>query len=1490
MASQKRKRNSTRRQSNKRPKYTTSSDSDHTRDNSSPWWEAEDILEERIRGGKRQYLIKWKGTDPATGQDYSPSWEPEEYANELLVVSWEQEKARCREIHSVGGTPKPSRGNERSTNQQARQHPRRNRIPRSSTLVSVPSKPTRDSASPTADSTVTTPIGTFASWQRVSPRIHIAPRGSSFDPDQFEPHSQITTQQSASTQSGTQETDLDSSQLFAAGQPFSTGIVPDSESSASEASFIPATQQTGDTNPQSTDTNESHAEEELSDDSGVFEIIQEGASRDVSPASSIPETIPDTVTDSQSQHRRTDIEDQRVILDTFEIVESSSQAAQVVAEDEGQSIDQEHGQQIIAESQSEQQQNEPTLQHHDTLPRTVAGASQPALETTFPVDVNSTTQRERDRSINQARDAIIGSAAIPDDAEEGVRAVPENNPCQSGYPEENQNINTTLEQSFAGEAHEISRTRSSQRIGLRGSQASLAEQSVLEENAQFPFHSQHSLHRFQTAPQVPNQSLNQEDSFSPQDITDVKLGGHAERSARLEEVQVQASADSFTIPEPSHDAPIQSEPPGPGSSSPLREQGGDPINESLDLGYTHRLLQLVTEGTNRRRDFELHSQARLSPPQCTDLREQNAQVLPVETDFSTQEDTTESIRSTIEEDYVAHRASSESRHDSSQETPEKPLRPEQYSSSPIQAPPSHLPDTLNSKPPTRPTTPVPISSLSNMAGHSTGEEVARQLKELIAQAQAENPFTPSRRRITSSFTPSTAPTPEIPTSIPTSARRLFKANASPSTLAAEGTRSPSTVPDRSPAPQASTSLRAVAFVPSISIPATESHDGELTSHAGATHDPADTGSMVTTEEQATLSQKPSPTDPDDEELSDLDDDTESLFTDELNLEREEYIVPLFIEGRQRDDYSGRLVHKRELLEQFLEDPRGFNQLDKVEEVVSYLRALETHIDLVFLEAESAPSATQVESSTQFGMENSSKFRFLHSLFHHLRDCNKHVVLVTEKDDDALFNILETFCKAKFVNYNMPIRGRRAVPAQIEGSLTITIIPGDASPVIRAPDLIICLDGFQEASQIRQKNWARSSGQDVVPILHLVIPRTVGHIERYISPALDHRERLHTILASLAQIRGLLGKPISEDTPRAPVAAKRIVKWLTAAIDDEGLSWPLPSIGSVKTIIEYQTQLSQPSTTPPIPDRPKRPLDAEDLDPSKRMRFTPQPQPQPQAATSSSITDEPEVTRISDSMPGTATDETSFRRQLVRSEEAYKAEQQRFHDHEEMWDKQQTVHENVTRAYRLLLGQHKTAEEKLETMTKNNETLRERLANRTSEMRQLSEQLEEQRATHLLSKDGQIAEITRLRKELATAQEDKQRALKATQSAESTLEYTKEQYRLAQDAASTSQVTVDELTTSNATLQHQASGQVAKLKALHLDRQYENQDKQLRSVRAENAILRKSLAQKDEELQRARNNPGRAGVGTRAHSITPQPRVRSRAASPMGGRLSSLRNS
>jgi len=1153
-------------------------------------------------------------------------------------------------------------------------------------------------------------------------------------------------------QSHSQQTDLDSSQLPPATthtQLYSSGIVQDSQESAGEATFLPATQYTTDSNHQSTATTtespEDEDEDEVIEDLSPLYIIQTALSRDSSPIRSIIETIPDTIADSQSQPQ---------------------QGAQGIA---------------------------------DTLL-----AMQSLIETSGSTET----------AINSLSE-VVGQV----DSQDGDLHI------------EVQPLSTNL-------------------------------QSDAEDITQFPFHSQYPLHTFQEAlPHLPvPASLTPPHIYVATSIS-AKVPPRQELTSSTAELQTPPALQ-LHLHQPEDSAPSTvSRVPGP------QEQVAEKSVQDS---------QIVADSLPHC-DFLGGSQLLTSSEQSSGSREQYAQIVPREAELSTQEDTTRSIRKIVDGEDKKRRGSSESRHDSSQDSPER-TRSLGCSFSPIPDPPSFSLRTVTSKPPSRPSTPEPTSSWSIiMSGKSTGAEVARELNAGLEKALAQNPFTPNRSRMGRVSAVNSVNNSEAPPVVPGSAPRSLGANVSP-LLTHEGTRSPSAIPDHAPELPEPTSLRAV--VAAFELSETPKEPEVPPKSVESVHELNDNDELN-----------------DDDELSNADDEESgSLLHDDLQLEDEEHIVPLFIEGRQLDTYRLYVKQHQEVLEQFLGDRQNFEPLSKVKEILAHLRAIETHIDLVFAEAESSSiiedAATQIEHSARFGRENSVKFKFLHSLFHSLRDHKKHVLLVTEKNDDALFRILEIFCKAEYVDYNIPTKGRQADPAAAEGLMSVTIIPSTESPIIRAPDVIICLDGVQKASQIRQQNWAQSSFREVVPVIHLVISRTVDSIERFIAQSLSWRDQLHATVAILAQmyLNGTLGKPVDENAPRASALGPMVVDWLVESHGDS--SWLLPALDSIKNVMEYQSQVSPelPALSTP-PKRYKRPLDGLDIDPSKRMRLTPQPH-----APSSSVTYENEITRVTDSMPGTAevgtsgVDDPDLLRILARTKEALhqeqaarKADQQKL----EMWERQLMEHEDLRREHRALINQNKATEAKLETVTKSLEVTRERLQSRTTELHEKTRELEVQRATDLLSADIKTQEITKLRQELAIARDENTRALKDAASANNMLDYIKEARRVAEDALVSTRNTITVLTAENKNLAHQASGQSAKLKALHFDRHTENLAKQNKLLKNEKTVLKKSLTQKEEDLVRMRT--GRVGVGTRGTSMTPQPKTRSRAGSPIGGgRVSHLR--
>lgn len=957
-------------------------------------------------------------------------------------------------------------------------------------------------------------------------------------------------------------------------------------------------------------------------------LIEEVTQSAPSSAVSIPETPSEPATDSQDEYQVPNTQD--YIASTPDTIESSSQFVQASLEYYG---DEEHPTQ--SESLAREgvltisEPTSPSVTTDDAAEITqeseVQGNQSQASEASEPreatPEIAESTSQDIASSEHQAQAATAAQSSsqepspaieIAESATQIVETVEEPivEPKTVAFSSTDSVATGTSAQLPIGfvstsERASVGASERSQLKGIIDSQAGLTENELAAELIRPPLHylvspdtvsatqSSHSRDTTSTkvlAPldlgEVPRsvsqlvtrEALNSTSTVRSQSTHDAELDQSVQSTNQLPVPQHRsvASTHESLLPEPAH----LSAPPVIAPTQPAKQVSSSSLAPQA-------CSEPQTAGTIIRRDFAVESQPPKSASQITDFREQNAQLVPQHQDLSSQEDVTQSIRSTVELERTLETAP---RYDSSQETSGTHSGLENNSPSPIPDPPGFSLGIVTSTVPPRPLTPVLTVSQLIMTSPNIAELLEQRLQEASAQEQAANPFIPRPRRsggLVNTFSPAA---PEGSRLAVVSARRLPKPHLSQAAL--EGTRSPSSVPAHAPT-QPSTSLIAVAVDPSSSAPVSGLNVVDTIDSVGILPVVDDNNDMDTAGEAIALVDDPMTTESDGDESSNVDDDaddedSESLLNDDLQLDSREYIVPLFIEGMQRDMYSQKIIHHATLLNEFVSSTNDHpDLLTKVEDVLAECRAIESHTDLVFAEAAATSMAgdTPVDFAVDYGIQLSVKFRFLYALFTNLREESINIALVTEQDNNELFHILEEFCKVKEFNYSIPTKGRQADLATVRGKLTVTIFPGDASPIIRAPHVVICLDGFQEASQLRAKNWNRVHNGGAIPTIHLVIPRTVGHIERYLPAAQERRKRVHTTVASLSQFRGELGRAIDDKTPTAADAAYLVSVWLSDS--GEPRTWPLPSIGSIKDIIEYQ--ISQASPTPPAPERHKRPL-------------------------------------------------------------------------------------------------------------------------------------------------------------------------------------------------------------------------------------------------------------------------------------------------------------
>ncbi|KAL1593792.1 hypothetical protein SLS60_010524 [Paraconiothyrium brasiliense] len=701
-----------------------------------------------------------------------------------------------------------------------------------------------------------------------------------------------------------------------------------------------------------------------------------------------------------------------------------------------------------------------------------------------------------------------------------------------------------------------------------------------------------------------------------------------------------------------------------------------------------------------------------------------------------------------------------------------------------------------------------------------------------------------------------------------------------------GTRSPSTIPDRLPVPQEPTSLRTVATLVPGPVPM-----------AAKGHQDTAVKSQPDLEAEAPLLVLDD-TDMGEAQYSD-DEEEESLLIDDLELEDEEYIVTLPMQGRQADDYRTLSAELEDLYTSLSHNhPAAQSQ---VENVLKKLRSVETHIDLVRVSNQtSQPDDNQSNLDkhlVKWSCNNSIKFSFLKELLSIIQARDLHVILLVDDQNNAqLFSIVESFLRGINLSFESPSTGHshKAVHEPNEQKLlNLTILASTDSRILRETHLIVCLDGKPDVTSIRKKPWALKPDRSGVPLVQLVIPRTVGHIDRYLSAKLDAKRRLDTIISTLSQF--VTQKTLGHAVDGAPSKSyvRDIVKFLLPSQDESALSnWPSPRLGNIKDDIEYQSQHSLDAHIPvsPLPGSiaaGKRPLiqDHDRDDPAKRMRFT--PQPQPLVSTS----------HVSDSEPGA----TRSGEQLI---EDLRRENRRLHEELKGYVVRQGTYEEQNHQNSALNNENKLYEKKLADSEGRELRTREQLKLMTAEIEGLRKQTEEQRRLNLLSPDAkdrkiaeQSVEIEGLKDQLAKERKAKEDAIASKRSTEATLDYVQDARSNAQSEAIVLNQRVMELEKDNDKLQRAVKAQPL-VPNFH-ERQTHQAVERATRLHNDNLNLRKLLRDKEEKIKQLTTENERVkftrgvGGGTRAASVGARtPRPGSRAASPLPNgrdRVANLRN-
>ena len=626
----------------------------------------------------------------------------------------------------------------------------------------------------------------------------------------------------------------------------------------------------------------------------------------------------------------------------------------------------------------------------------------------------------------------------------------------------------------------------------------------------------------------------------------------------------------------------------------------------------------------------------------------------------------------------------------------------------------------------------------------------------------------------------------------------------------------------------------------------------------------------------------------------------------------EYVVPLPVEGKMRDQYLELIKSKENDITRFLQNERepSAGIVRCMELLVERLGLITAHTDYLIEDALTQINVTAAQEAT-WADYASTKFAFLGYLLDLLRPQTKHILLVAESQ--RVRDGLATYCRGKKIrhtHYDEPTSSANS-DDEIEGLVDVVIrssyTNGSASQAPPA-DLTIVFDSSAARIVHEPRNVVGP------PVVHLVVKNSPEHAALCLPKNLPQNERLRIIVREVVASKHSLGKVdfgteaelahYQDYTERTQAIKKdfnikimMVAKAVAHCLSEEDFdsAWPLPLV-RFDTVDKFELPAIPPiRPASPIRSRTgtplgqKRTLDAMDSSGTKRQRLTPLQ----------------DVTHISDSLKDSQSQVDAMREELRKAQQALAQERiERANETQSLRSALSAAEEKaqeMTIELRKLQHRYETRSKEFHTMrrtiTKHDEEKTAEAVRRTKllgeveslqqQRRALQEELTAARTT-IKEGGGTTGELEVAREQVRRLEKEKTSLEKSNANMKKDFEFTRQQYQNASTAAVEAASQVTDLEAEIATLKVAASDEKRKLKETNFSNDRERYLAHIAQLEATVASRDYVLQRKEEELKIKRGR----GVQTRSNSVQPSsPRLTagiapgSRGSSPVPGLLS-----
>lgn len=791
-----------------------------------------------------------------------------------------------------------------------------------------------------------------------------------------------------------------------------------------------------------------------------------------------------------------------------------------------------------------------------------------------------------------------------------------------------------------------------------------------------------------------------------------------------------------------------------------------------------------------------------------------------------------------------------------------PTTPKQASSQPAVAGAFAF-DGSAPSPPRLPSSPIRPSQESTM-------EHSQPPASLVARLEANRRAAKERREAQRSAnqrsaTPSSAPPSEAskttsPTTVkPAAAPELHPTAppklASPFLMPEDRARSPSAVPHFEPLPvitrdEMNTSRRVETLLPqSQNQPEEAQQNGTLTT-AGGTPDQV----------------RPVEQDP----------ETASM-----------HVVPIYLIGHQRDHYPEVIYNHREFIDQYLsfDAPDGL-MVQEAKLFADRMRRVVMHPDLDNNETALTQYDVSPSQQAKWDVDCSAKFRFLKELLDHIRHSNLRIAIVASPSPSRIVDMLETFLRGIKISYSRIGAKAPAAQEDVDGNVHVTLFDTKATNSDKA-DVVIAMDNSVKHSGEYVRSARLHDDGRWAPFFTLVVPRSVEHIERCLSPTLSDRAKTRALVSGIKQFWDKAGKSQDGQTPRD--TARLVGQYLTNFQSD--VVWPLPPLANLEDLDSQTDSEIDIIITNAATVGEKRSRDDEDADfaeSNKRSRMvSPATGTAPEVSTAQDL----DVTHISDSIAKPTQDAGTLTTNEKRLQDLLIAAQDRLEAHvKDLSDLQYRQEEQRRRIVEVTSERDEAIETAARAVARLSEESN-KISNLRSESSSLREQLKDANTRLLEHSIPERAELESLRLQVQEAIAKQQKAEKRVEQANKETAYIREIFQQNSNNVSELTAQVSELQNELASTRNKATGEQARLRQMGYEAFTKNLQEENRKLKQMLKERDTGLKFRDDEIAKLKE-ASRGRMGTRGTSVPRSPRMGSpriggggsRQTSPAAGEL------